>query len=113
MKKLSKVYLAGGFANYIDVESAREIGFIPDISQEKIVKVGNASLEGATLMLLSRDLRQWMEKAVTQIEHVELETTPNFFDIFVEGCMFQPTSRSQIQVTPYSLRKSWNYFVAE
>ena len=97
LEKLSKVYLAGGFANYIDVESAREIGFIPDISQEKIVKVGNASLEGATLMLLSRDLRQWMEKAVTQIEHVELETTPNFFDIFVEGCMFQPTSRSQIK----------------
>jgi hypothetical protein len=31
-----------------------------------------------------------MESMVRQIEHVELETTPDFFDIFVDGCMFNP-----------------------
>jgi hypothetical protein len=25
-----------------------------------------------------------------QIEHIELETMPDFFDIFVDGCMFNP-----------------------
>ncbi len=97
VEEISKVYLAGGFANYIDVESARAIGFIPDVPREKIVKVGNAALLGATLMLLSRDLRLWMEKTAKQIEHIELETTEDFFDIFVEGCMFQPTTKAQIQ----------------
>lgn len=97
MEEISQVYLAGGFANYIDIESARTIGFIPDVSREKIVKVGNAALQGATLMLLSKDLRQWIEKMAKEIEHIELETTEDFFDIFVEGCMFQPTTKSQIQ----------------
>jgi hypothetical protein len=29
-----------------------------------------------------------------RIEHVELETIPDFFDIFVEGCMFKPMTQN-------------------
>ena len=87
---IQKLYLAGGFANYVNVENAIDIGFIANLPAERIVKVGNASLEGATLMLLNGGLRQRMETLAPRIEHVELETTPDFFDIFVEGCMFNP-----------------------
>ena len=90
LQQVSKLYLAGGFANYIDVDNAIDIGFIPNIPRDRIVKVGNAALEGATIMLLSRTLRANVEDLVCNIEHVELETTPDFFDIFVEGCMFNP-----------------------
>ena len=93
-EQVDKLYLAGGFANYINIESAIEIGFIPDLPLEKIIKVGNASLQGATIMLLSQSLRGWMEKTSRQIEHVELETTPDFFDLFVEGCMFRSMAHS-------------------
>ncbi len=96
VEKIKKVYLAGGFANYIDVQSARAIGFIPDVPEEKIVKVGNAALNGATIMLLSNDLRQWIEARAKRIEHIELETAEDFFEVFVEGCMFQPTSESSL-----------------
>ena len=91
--EISKLYLAGGFANYVNVENAIAIGFIANLPTERIVKVGNASLEGATLMLLNAELRQRAEALAPQIEHVELETTPDFFDIFVEGCMFNPMQR--------------------
>ena len=88
--EIRKLYLAGGFANYINVENAIDIGFIANMPTERIAKVGNASLEGATLMLINSDLRQRMEALAPRIEHIELETTPDFFDIFVEGCMFNP-----------------------
>ena len=88
--QLSKLYLAGGFANYVNVASAVEIGFIANLPGEKIVKVGNAALEGATLMLTSAEMRRTAEETAPKIEHIELETTPDFFDIFVEGCMFKP-----------------------
>ncbi len=84
------LYLAGGFANYIDVSNARDIGFIAGLPLDKIKKVGNASLEGATIMLLSGPKRREMEEFVQKIDHVELETTPDFFDLFVEGCQFKP-----------------------
>ena len=90
MDGIARLYLAGGFANYVNVRNAVDIGFIANMPQEKVVKVGNASLEGATIMLTSGSLRQVMEKMVREIEHVELETTSDFFDIFVDGCMFNP-----------------------
>ena len=93
---VSKLYLAGGFANYINVANAVNIGFVASLPEERIVKVGNASLEGATIMLLSGRLRSRIEHLVQTIQHVELETTPDFFDIFVEGCMFNPM---EIEIT--------------
>ena len=89
-ENISRLYLAGGFANYINVANAVNIGFVANFPQERIAKVGNASLEGATIMLLSGRLRARIEQLVQTIQHIELETTPDFFDIFVEGCMFNP-----------------------
>ena len=88
--QVDKLFLAGGFANYVNISSAIGIGFIANFPEDSIVKVGNAALEGATLMLVSREMRRTAETMVDRIEHIELETTADFFDIFVEGCMFKP-----------------------
>ena len=89
INEISMMYLAGGFANYINIENAKNIGFIANFPTNKIKKVGNSSLEGATIMLRSVDMRNRIEDLVSNISHIELETTPDFFDIFVEGCMFK------------------------
>jgi len=87
---LGRLYLAGAFASYIDVPNAIAIGFIPPVPEERVEKVGNASLRGARIMLLSRSRRDDLDVLVRRIEHVELETHPDFFDLFVEGCRFIP-----------------------
>ncbi len=87
---LSRLFLAGGFANYINEENAINIGFLADVNLERIEKVGNASLEGATIMLLSGEMRDRIEDLVSTVEHIELETTEDFFELFVEGCQFKP-----------------------
>ncbi len=88
--KFSKLYLAGGFANYVNARNAMAIGFLAGVPDDRIVKVGNASLEGATIMLMSGPMRRKIEKLVKTVEHIELETEPDFFDFFVEGCQFKP-----------------------
>ena len=87
---IRRLYLAGAFASYIDIGNAVDIGFIPPIPERRIEKVGNASLRGARIMLLSASRRAALERLVGRIEHVELETHPDFFDLFVEGCRFAP-----------------------
>lgn len=87
---VKNLYLAGGFANYIDVQAAIDIGFLAPVPIERIKKVGNAALQGARDILLSVDKRQRYEAMVSQIEHIELETTADFFDLFVDGCQFKP-----------------------
>lgn len=83
-------YLAGGFGRHINVDAARRIGLIPALPDEKIVKVGNAAVEGACIALLSNAKRQELERLVQRVEHCRLETHPHFFDFFVEGCQFKP-----------------------
>ena len=87
---VSTLYLAGGFANYVNVRNAIEIGFLPPVAEERIVKIGNAAVQGAREVLLSRKKREEIERLVKGIEHIELETTSDFFEVFVEGCQFKP-----------------------
>ena len=87
---VDRLFLAGGFANYVDVRNAIDIGFLAPVPEDRIVKVGNAAVQGAREILLSRSRRQELEALVKKIEHIELETTPDFFEIFVEACQFKP-----------------------
>ena len=87
---LDVFYLAGGFARHIDLGHARRIGLIPDLPDERSVQVGNAALEGATLALLSVAAREEADQLVRSIEHVELETFPEFFHCFTDGAQFEP-----------------------
>ncbi len=88
--EISKLYLAGGFANYVNVSNAIEIGFLAPVPAGRVVKVGNAAISGAKQMLLSRRKRRSIEAFVKRAEHIELETTSDFFEVFVEGCQFKP-----------------------
>jgi uncharacterized 2Fe-2S/4Fe-4S cluster protein (DUF4445 family) len=83
-------YLAGGFGRHLKVEPARRIGLIPNIDPSKVVQVGNAAIEGACIALLSASRRRELEELVRRVEHCRLETHPDFFEFFVEGCQFKP-----------------------
>jgi uncharacterized 2Fe-2S/4Fe-4S cluster protein (DUF4445 family) len=88
--EIGEFYLAGGFGRHIKVDAARRIGLIPNIARGKITQVGNAAIEGACIALLSKTKREELESLVKRVEHCRLETHPNFFDFFVEGCQFKP-----------------------
>jgi uncharacterized 2Fe-2S/4Fe-4S cluster protein (DUF4445 family) len=88
--QLDVFYLAGGFGRHLNLDSSRRIGLIPNLDPARIVQVGNASVEGACIALLSRAKRAELEALVRRVTHCRLETHPGFFDYFVEGCQFAP-----------------------
>jgi uncharacterized 2Fe-2S/4Fe-4S cluster protein (DUF4445 family) len=90
LDRIERLYLAGGFARHLDVDAACRIGLIPDLPRDRIVKVGNAALAGASIVLLSRTRRADLEKIVRRVELVRLEAHPQFFEFFVHGCQFEP-----------------------
>jgi uncharacterized 2Fe-2S/4Fe-4S cluster protein (DUF4445 family) len=83
-------YLAGGFGRHLNVEASKRIGLVPSLTSKKIVQAGNTAIEGATIALLSMSKRQELEELVKKVQHCRLETHPNFFEYFVEGCQFKP-----------------------
>ncbi len=88
--QVDRVYLAGGFANAVNIVNAIDIGLLAPVPVERVELVGNAALNGATALLLSASRRDELEALVGRIEHVELETEADFFDLFVDGCRFVP-----------------------
>jgi uncharacterized 2Fe-2S/4Fe-4S cluster protein (DUF4445 family) len=87
-------YLAGGFGRHLSADAAARIGLIPEIPREKLVQSGNAAIEGATIALLSKTKRAELEALVRRVEHCRLETHPDFFNFFVDGCQFKPVQPS-------------------
>jgi len=60
------------------------------VRPERVERVGNSALRGASMLLLSRAKRDELSDLVRRVEHVELETEADFFDLFVDGCQFMP-----------------------
>ena len=66
------VYLAGGFGNFMDEESALRIGLLPKQAKGRIKAIGNAAGAGAIMALLNDKHIKENEAIVANSEHVEL-----------------------------------------
>jgi len=82
---IGKIYLAGGFGNYLDREKALTIGLIPDLSLEKVQFVGNTSIMGAKMALFSREALEVCYEISRKITYYDLITHPNYMDEFMSA----------------------------
>lgn len=87
-KDIKKVYLAGGFGNYIDHNHAMEIGLIPAELKGKIIPVGNAALTGSKMVVKSHQYKKTAEKIRKVTRYIELSTRLDFQEIFVDNMEF-------------------------
>lgn len=85
---IESVYLAGGFGKYITKESMTILGLIPRELQDKIIKIGNASLGGCVKYLLIEDSAKKLEKVRSISEAINLAESVEFNDLFVQHMMF-------------------------
>ena len=84
------VYVAGGFGSYLDVRKAIRIGLLPDLPLGRFQFIGNGSLQGAKMALLSRQAFDVMEKRIApNMTHFELSTDPQFMNEYT-GSLFLP-----------------------
>ncbi|WP_180140879.1 ASKHA domain-containing protein [Desulfoluna butyratoxydans] len=86
---LEKIHVAGTFGAYIDPESAISIGMIPDLDRNRYEKIGNSSLEGATLMLYGDRYMDEADAIRDRITYVELNVDQDFMIRF-SGAKFIP-----------------------
>jgi uncharacterized 2Fe-2S/4Fe-4S cluster protein (DUF4445 family) len=82
-REVEQLYIAGGFGNYLDREKAIAIGLIPDLPRDKIRFVGNTSIVGADLGLLSEDAWQELHSIAESVTYYDLINYPNYYDEFL------------------------------
>ncbi|MDA8168265.1 MAG: ASKHA domain-containing protein [Nitrospiraceae bacterium] len=92
---IEKVYIAGGFGNYLNVEKAIILGMLPDMPREKFVFLGNTSITGAYLCLVSGDLREEAGEIASKMTYMELSVSPGFMNEYMSALFLPHTDASQ------------------
>src|SRR5512136_1147867 len=69
---LDRIIVAGAFGSSLDIPNAVSLGLLPNLPEDRISFIGNASLAGARLLLLARPARTTAEDLAARISHVSL-----------------------------------------
>ncbi len=84
---IAEFILAGGFGNYLNLQSACRIGLLPDLPS-RVRYVANAAGLGAQLALVSEREYDHAVELARRIEHVSLAEHPGFQRIYLDSLSF-------------------------
>ncbi len=83
-----KLYLTGSFGNKINTENAEFIGLIPKDSAKHSVSSACGAIDGASMVLLNKDIMDQSLEIADSIETVELADSSFFEKAFIENMYF-------------------------
>ncbi|MBU2495710.1 MAG: ASKHA domain-containing protein [Candidatus Omnitrophota bacterium] len=89
MQDINKIYLAGGFGNYLNIEKSILIGLLPDLDHRKFEFIGNSSLTGAKFSLLSYEAMTKAREIAKKMVYVELSVDLTFMNEYT-AALFLP-----------------------
>lgn len=89
MDMIDRIIIGGGFGNYLNVHDSVRIGLLPDLPHDKFEFIGNSSVKGAHLALLSQKAWQEAEELGRKMTYIELSIGNTFMDEFVSA-LFLP-----------------------
>ena len=82
---IHKIFIAGGFGNYIDIESAITFGLLPDVAREKYEFIGNGSLKGACEILRDEKKKKIADKIARKTTYFDLSTNSQFMQEYSDA----------------------------
>ena len=89
LEDVQEFIVAGAFGQYLNIEKAIQIGLLPDMPWERFKFLGNTSVLGAYMALLSRRARAEIAEAARKLTYLELSADNSFYDQFTSA-LFLP-----------------------
>ncbi|SDT99548.1 ASKHA domain-containing protein [Desulfobacula phenolica] len=80
-----QMIITGGFGQYLDVEKAITIGLLPDIEREKFKYMGNSSIAGAYMALLSNTFRSRAMAISNTMTYLDFSSNNGFMEEFTKA----------------------------
>lgn len=92
---IKKIFVAGGFGTYINIENAVSIGLFPNIKRDRLIFVGNSSLAGACRVLLSYQAMEKVKEIAKKVTYYELSIESAYMDEYIAAMFFPHTDNSR------------------
>lgn len=89
LETVTQVLIGGSFGKYINVEKAVQIGMLPDMPWDRFHFLGNTSVLGAYLAILSDDSQQQINAIADRMTYIELSADNSFYEAFTSA-LFLP-----------------------
>jgi uncharacterized 2Fe-2S/4Fe-4S cluster protein (DUF4445 family) len=86
---VDRIIITGGFGQYLNIDKAVAIGLLPDIDHNKFTYMGNSSIVGAYMALLSTAYRQEAREICNNMTYVDFSSNPRYMDEFTSA-LFLP-----------------------
>ena len=99
--ELDTIYVAGGFGSSLDIPKAVAIGLLPDVDTKRIHFVGNSSVMGARMALLSQPAFEKTIDIARKMTNIELSNYPPFMNEFVAALFLPHTDASLFPSVQY------------
>jgi uncharacterized 2Fe-2S/4Fe-4S cluster protein (DUF4445 family) len=93
-ENIANVYIAGGFGRYLDLQASTIIGLIPDLPPEKFQFIGNASLMGSYMVLLSRGFKEKQLNLARRMTYIDLSKYPDYMNYYTAAQFLPHTDLS-------------------
>jgi len=87
--QINSFYIAGGFGQHLNIENGIRIGLLPDLDRKKFHYIGNSSLLGGHLSLISEQNQKMVNEVSERMTYIELNTEPRYMNEFT-GALFLP-----------------------
>lgn len=97
---VSSIVIAGGFGYHLDVGRAIWIGMFPDVPLEKYRFIGNGSLGGSRMALLSEKRRKEMLDVFNSMTYLELSVDNDFYAEFSSSLFIPHTDIGRFPSAP-------------
>jgi uncharacterized 2Fe-2S/4Fe-4S cluster protein (DUF4445 family) len=86
---LANIYIGGGFGRYLDITKAMIIGLVPDLPREKFHYIGNSSLMGSYIVLVSEEYRRRQLELARRMTYIDLSSDTSYMDQYT-AALFLP-----------------------
>jgi uncharacterized 2Fe-2S/4Fe-4S cluster protein (DUF4445 family) len=92
---IQQMIITGGFGQFLDIEKAITIGLLPDIEREKFKYMGNSSIAGAYMALLSNAHRSQAIAISNAMTYLDFSTNTVFMEEFTRA-QFLPHTEAKL-----------------
>ncbi len=86
---IERIQIAGGFGKFIDFELAITFGMLPDIAISRFEYLGNSSMAGAYLALVSEEARSELLNTSKAMTYIDFSSSNLFYDEYRQA-LFLP-----------------------